>query len=172
VTVKAFMAHDLQAELIELLEKIVLNNSAFSSNANLQNLLVLTAIKADASRVKDYIHRLDNFDGPAVAEKVTCDDCWARAAVVLARFVLAPALGCVAGCVRSAAALALRWLACRLRHARRLPLSHRCPCAPPPRACAAPRLPPRRRRLSLAWRRRRLRSTRSLARRWRRWACS
>ena len=36
MTVKAFMKHDLQAELIELLEKIVLNNSAFSSNANLQ----------------------------------------------------------------------------------------------------------------------------------------
>ena len=70
VTVKAFMKHDLQAELIELLEKIVLNNSAFSSNANLQNLLILTAITADASRVKDYVYRLDNFDGPAVAEKV------------------------------------------------------------------------------------------------------
>lgn len=69
VTVKAFMKHDLQAELIELLEKIVLNNSAFSSNANLQNLLILTAIKADPSRVKDYVYRLDNFDGPAVAEK-------------------------------------------------------------------------------------------------------
>uniref|UniRef100_A0A383W0X8 Clathrin heavy chain n=1 Tax=Tetradesmus obliquus TaxID=3088 RepID=A0A383W0X8_TETOB len=69
VTVKAFMRHELQAELIELLEKIVLNNSAFSSNANLQNLLILTAIKADPSRVKDYIYRLDNFDGPAVAEK-------------------------------------------------------------------------------------------------------
>lgn len=64
------MLHDLQNELIELLEKIVLNNSAFSSNANLQNLLILTAIKADATRVKDYIYRLDNFDGPAVAEKV------------------------------------------------------------------------------------------------------
>jgi clathrin heavy chain len=42
VTVKAFMRHELQSELIELLEKIVLNNSAFSSNANLQNLLILT----------------------------------------------------------------------------------------------------------------------------------
>lgn len=48
----------------------MLNNSAFSSNANLQNLLILTAIKADPSRVKDYVYRLDNFDGPAVAEKV------------------------------------------------------------------------------------------------------
>jgi hypothetical protein len=38
----------------------------------LQNLLILTAIKADPSRVKDYVYRLDNFDGPAVAEKVRC----------------------------------------------------------------------------------------------------
>lgn len=68
-TVKAFMAKELQSELIELLEKIVLQNSAFSNNANLQNLLILTAIKADRSKVKDLIHRLDNFDGPAVADK-------------------------------------------------------------------------------------------------------
>ncbi|MEW5310804.1 MAG: hypothetical protein WDW38_002565 [Sanguina aurantia] len=61
-TVKAFMAARLESELIELLEKIVLQNSAFSNNANLQNLLILTAIKADRSRVKDYINRLDNFD--------------------------------------------------------------------------------------------------------------
>lgn len=47
VTVKAFMAKELQAELIELLEKIVLQNSAFSNNANLQNLLILTAIRAN-----------------------------------------------------------------------------------------------------------------------------
>lgn len=51
-TVKAFMAARLESELIELLEKIVLQNSAFSNNANLQNLLILTAIKADRSRVK------------------------------------------------------------------------------------------------------------------------
>ena len=146
VAVKAFMAANLQAELIELLEKIVLQTSSFSNNHNLQarppcchgrarwrasqycgrlavhstsllcialklrdiivilqsgamlshmlanvvtndsircshrelglicpqnavqNLLIITAIKADKSRVKDYIHRLDNFDGPAVGE--------------------------------------------------------------------------------------------------------
>ncbi|KMZ59834.1 putative Clathrin heavy chain [Zostera marina] len=66
--VKAFMTADLPHELIELLEKIVLQNSAFSGNFNLQNLLILTAIKADASRVIDYVNRLDNFDGPAVGE--------------------------------------------------------------------------------------------------------
>ena len=63
------MAKELQSELIELLEKIVLQNSAFSNNANLQNLLILTAIKADKSKVKDLVNRLDNFDGPSVAEK-------------------------------------------------------------------------------------------------------
>ncbi|WPT18138.1 Clathrin heavy chain 1 [Picochlorum sp. SENEW3] len=68
VAVKAFMAAELQTELIELLEKIVLNNTSFSNNHNLQNLLVITAIKSDPSRVKDYILRLDNFDGPAVGE--------------------------------------------------------------------------------------------------------
>ena len=45
VAVKAFMGAGLQAELIELLEKIVLQNSSFSSNHNLQNLLIITAIK-------------------------------------------------------------------------------------------------------------------------------
>lgn len=68
VAVKAFMAAELQTELIELLEKIVLNNTSFSNNSNLQNLLIITAIKSDPSRVKDYILRLDNFDGPAVGE--------------------------------------------------------------------------------------------------------
>lgn len=64
--VKAFLKRDLQAELIELLEKIVLGagaGGAFASNANLQNLLILTAVRADKSRVKDYVNRLDNFDG-------------------------------------------------------------------------------------------------------------
>ena len=67
-TVKAFMSANLPNELIELLEKIVLHNTAFSSNPNLQNLLILTAIKADKTRVMEYINRLDNFDGPAVGE--------------------------------------------------------------------------------------------------------
>ncbi|TKR78217.1 hypothetical protein L596_019061 [Steinernema carpocapsae] len=66
-TVKAFMAADLPNELIELLEKIVLDNSAFSEHRNLQNLLILTAIKADTSRVMEYIQKLDNYDAPDIA---------------------------------------------------------------------------------------------------------
>lgn len=45
VTVKAFMTADLPNELIELLEKIVLDNSVFSDHRNLQNLLILTGKK-------------------------------------------------------------------------------------------------------------------------------
>ncbi|GFY82277.1 clathrin, heavy chain [Actinidia rufa] len=66
--VKAFMTADLPCKLIELLKKIVLQNSAFSGTFNLQNLLILTAIKEDSSRVMDYINRLDNFDVPAVGD--------------------------------------------------------------------------------------------------------
>jgi clathrin heavy chain len=67
-TVKAFMDADMPSELIELLEKIVLHNSDFSSNQDLQNLLILTAIKADRTKVMDYVNRLDNFDGDHLAE--------------------------------------------------------------------------------------------------------
>jgi clathrin heavy chain len=67
-TVKAFIGADLPTELIELLEKIVLHNSNFSKNRNLQNLLILTAIKADKGRVMDYINRLDDYDGPEIAK--------------------------------------------------------------------------------------------------------
>ncbi|WVY92280.1 hypothetical protein V8G54_037794 [Vigna mungo] len=63
VAVKAFMTADLPHELIELVEKIVVQNFELIRNFNLQNLLILTAIKADPSRVMDYVNRLDNLDG-------------------------------------------------------------------------------------------------------------
>ena len=67
-TVKAFMTAELPHELIELLERIVLHNSGFANNRNLQNLLILTAIKADQTKVLDYINRLDNYDGQELAK--------------------------------------------------------------------------------------------------------
>ncbi|MCD7462057.1 Clathrin heavy chain [Datura stramonium] len=74
--------------LVELLEKIVLQNSAFSGNFNLQNLLILTAIKADPSRVMDYINRLDNFDGPAVGEVAVEAQLYEEAFVIFKKFNL------------------------------------------------------------------------------------
>lgn len=70
-TVKAFMAANLPNELIELLERIILHgpqDGEFATNRNLQNLLILTAIKADKMRVMDYIKRLQNYDGPDIAK--------------------------------------------------------------------------------------------------------
>jgi clathrin heavy chain len=86
--VKAFMTADLPHELIELLEKIVLQNSAFSGNFNLQNLLILTAIKADPSRVMDYVNRLDNFDGPAIGEVAVEAQLYEEAFAIFKKFNL------------------------------------------------------------------------------------
>lgn len=47
--------------------RIVLDNSTFGEHRNLQNLLILTAVKADSSRVMEYIQRLDNYDAPDIA---------------------------------------------------------------------------------------------------------
>ena len=72
VTVKAFIAADLPTELIELLERLMLrggeNASHFQDNKNLQNLLILTAVKADKKRVMEYIKRLENYDTDKIAE--------------------------------------------------------------------------------------------------------
>ncbi|KAI5459806.1 hypothetical protein BGZ63DRAFT_425756 [Mariannaea sp. PMI_226] len=67
VAVSAFLENDLPLELIELLEKIVLEPSPFSDNQNLQNLLMFTAAKADKARVMDYIHKLDGYNADDIA---------------------------------------------------------------------------------------------------------
>ena len=67
VAVKAFLDADLPAELIELLEKIILEPSPFSDNGSLQNLLMLTAAKADKGRLMDYIHKLSDFNSEEIA---------------------------------------------------------------------------------------------------------
>lgn len=65
--VQAFIKADIPSQLIELLERIVLHNSDFADNRDLQNLLILTAIRSETSRVMDYINRLDNYDGIKLA---------------------------------------------------------------------------------------------------------
>ncbi|KAI9753757.1 MAG: hypothetical protein M1815_006023 [Lichina confinis] len=67
VAVKSFLDADLPSELIELLEKIVLEPSPFSDNENLQNLLILTATKSDKSRVMGYVHELSRYNAPDIA---------------------------------------------------------------------------------------------------------
>ncbi|UZJ52670.1 hypothetical protein CBS101457_001990 [Exobasidium rhododendri] len=72
-TVKAFMAADLPNELIELLEKIILEQSAFSDNRSLKNLLMLTAIRTDKGKVMNYIDKLSGYDVDEIA-KIAIDN--------------------------------------------------------------------------------------------------
>lgn len=67
VTVKALMENDMPLELIELLEKIILEPSPFNDNTSLQGLMILTAIKAEPSRVANYIEKLDKYDPSEIA---------------------------------------------------------------------------------------------------------
>ncbi|XP_058137791.1 clathrin heavy chain 2 isoform X1 [Dasypus novemcinctus] len=88
VTVKAFMTADLPNELIELLEKIVLGNSVFCEHRNLQNLLILTAIKADRTRVMEYISRLDNYDAPDIASITVKNGLYEEAFAIYCKFAM------------------------------------------------------------------------------------
>ncbi|KAK4540289.1 hypothetical protein LTR36_009601 [Oleoguttula mirabilis] len=69
IAVKAFIEGDMPVELIELLEKIIIEPSTFSDNANLQNLLMLTAAKSDRGRVAGYIQQLDNYSPEDIAQQ-------------------------------------------------------------------------------------------------------
>ncbi|KAJ2895341.1 uncharacterized protein MKZ38_006691 [Zalerion maritima] len=67
IVVAGLLGADMPSELIELLEKIVLEPSPFSDNQNLQNLLIFTAAKTDKARVMDYIHQLDGYNPSEIA---------------------------------------------------------------------------------------------------------
>ncbi|OQO07639.1 hypothetical protein B0A48_07336 [Cryoendolithus antarcticus] len=69
IAVKAFIDADMPVELIELLEKIILEPSTFSDNANLQNLLMLTACKSDRGRVANYIQQLNAYSPEDIAQQ-------------------------------------------------------------------------------------------------------
>ncbi|CAL1714911.1 unnamed protein product [Somion occarium] len=55
------------AAIYNALAKIILEPSAFSDNKNLQNLLMLTAIRADKGKVVGYIDKLQNYDVAEIA---------------------------------------------------------------------------------------------------------
>jgi clathrin heavy chain len=57
--------------LIELLEKVIIEPSPFSDNKNLQNLLLLTAIRAEKDKVVGYINKLENYDAGEIAKIAT-----------------------------------------------------------------------------------------------------
>lgn len=68
LAVKALIAADLAKELVAVLEKILYGGTSFANNRNLQNLLLLTAIKTTPSHVMDHMQRLTNYDGSEIAK--------------------------------------------------------------------------------------------------------
>ncbi|KAL5102347.1 hypothetical protein RYX36_006674 [Vicia faba] len=86
--VKAFMNANLTHEVIELLDKIVLQSSSFTGNFNLNGLLIIAAIKADPKRATGYINRLDNFDGLAVGKVAVEANLYEEAFAIFKKFNL------------------------------------------------------------------------------------
>ncbi|KAF8180718.1 armadillo-type protein [Mycena galopus ATCC 62051] len=85
-SVKAFIQADLPIELIELLEKIIIEPSPFSDNRNLQNLLLLTAIRADKGKVVDYINKLQNYDSNEIAKIATEHELYEEALTIYKKY--------------------------------------------------------------------------------------
>lgn len=56
------------------------------SYRNLQNLLILTAIKADRTRVMEYISRLDNYDAPDIANIAISNELFEEAFAIFKKF--------------------------------------------------------------------------------------
>ena len=57
-----------------------------SSTRNLQNLLILTAVKADNTRVSEYINRLDNYDAPDIANICISSELYEEAFAIFKKF--------------------------------------------------------------------------------------
>jgi clathrin heavy chain len=58
----------------------------FNISRNLQNLLILTAIKADRTRVMEYITRLDNYDAPDIASIAIGSELYEEAFAIFKKF--------------------------------------------------------------------------------------
>ena len=86
VTVKAFIAADLPLELIELLEKIIIEPSPFSENRNLQNLLMLTAVRSEPGKVVGYINKLEHYDVQDIAKIATDNRLYEEALTIYKKY--------------------------------------------------------------------------------------
>ncbi|KIJ55342.1 hypothetical protein M422DRAFT_219983 [Sphaerobolus stellatus SS14] len=88
VTVKAFIGADLPLELIELLEKIIIEPSPFSENRNLQNLLMLTAVRSEPAKVVGYINKLEAYDHEDIAKIATDHRLYEEALTIYKKYAL------------------------------------------------------------------------------------
>lgn len=71
---------------IESVSCLIVNASLLTFDRNLQNLLILTAIKADRTRVMDYINRLENYDAPDIANIAISNQLYEEAFSIYKKF--------------------------------------------------------------------------------------
>ena len=67
-------------------DKYQVNNKPIFFDRNLQNLLILTAIKADKTKVMEYINRLDNYDAPDIANIAIGAELYEEAFAIFKKF--------------------------------------------------------------------------------------
>lgn len=70
VIIKALIGTGKSIALVELLEKLLLESTSFASNKNLQNLLLITAIKCCPEKLSDFLSKLDNYDGADIGKNL------------------------------------------------------------------------------------------------------
>ena len=70
--------------MANILPHVTITN--FCCFRNLQNLLILTAIKADRTRVMEYINRLDNYDAPDIANIAITNELYEEAFAIFKKF--------------------------------------------------------------------------------------
>lgn len=60
--VKELMKEDIKNEIIEIMEKIVIEKYVFSEKRKIKKIIILKEIKEDRKSVMEYIKRMDNYD--------------------------------------------------------------------------------------------------------------
>lgn len=62
------MEAGLSHELIDMLDRFVFNNNEYGKTEDLQNLLILTAMKTKKEKVMGYITNLDSYNHVELAK--------------------------------------------------------------------------------------------------------
>ncbi|UKJ88832.2 clathrin heavy chain [Theileria orientalis] len=68
VLIKFFLSQEMNTYLITLLEGLLLNQTEFSKNSNLQNLLLATTIKTNPAKLQEYLNKLNNYEVNSLAK--------------------------------------------------------------------------------------------------------
>lgn len=86
VLLKSCWSWKLQTVILKSLNSFLLLIGKHLFYRNLQNLLILTAIKADRTRVMEYINRLDNYDAPDIANIAISNELYEEAFAIFKKF--------------------------------------------------------------------------------------